>query len=163
MKKNLESKISISKEKSKATKKLFEVLKRKKPNDLDGIVQEFHHQVFEEIDCVTCANCCKTTSPIFRESDIERLSNHLKMKVSNFISSYLQKDEAGDYVLKTAPCTFLGDDNHCTVYNHRPAACRDYPHTDRKRFYQVLDLTARNATICPAVSDIIEKLKLHYA
>ncbi len=31
-----------------------------------------------------------------------------------------------------SPCPFLGDDNYCSVYEARPKACREYPHTDRK-------------------------------
>ena len=81
------------------------------------------------------------------------------MKPSYFIEQYLHVDEDKDFVLNTAPCAFLGEDNYCTVYEHRPTACREYPHTDRKRFYQVLDITLRNTAVCPAAFEIVEKLK----
>jgi uncharacterized protein len=162
MNKEMQSSLLSTKEKAKETKVFFEKLKRKKPNNLDGIIQNLHNEVFEKIDCMTCANCCKTTSPIFRESDIERIANHLKIKVSVFIDKYLHKDDANDYVLKQAPCSFLATDNTCTIYNNRPLACKEYPHTNRKRFYQVLDLTLKNTTICPAVAKITEKLKTYY-
>ena len=45
------------------------------------------------------------------------------------------------------------------VYESRPKACREYPHTDRPRFYQILDLTLKNAEVCPAVFELIERLK----
>jgi uncharacterized protein len=80
------------------------------------------------------------------------------MKVSDFIKTYLRQDEEGDFVLKSAPCPFLAADNYCLVYENRPKACREYPHTNRKRMYQVLDLTYKNTFVCPAVSRIVSKL-----
>jgi Fe-S-cluster containining protein len=141
---------------------ILQKLKRLKPKDLDRQFQRFHDEVFEHTDCLTCANCCKTTSPIFRAADIERLSRHLRMKPSEFIEQHLMVDEDGDYVLRSAPCLFLDADNYCTVYAHRPTACREYPHTDRKRMHQILDLTARNTAVCPAVAQIVEKIAKHY-
>lgn len=134
-------------------------LKKTNPKKLDIAFHTLHEEVFEEIDCLACANCCKTTSPIFKNSDIERLSKSLKMKVTEFIEEYLRVDEEDDYVLKTAPCPFLGDDNKCIVYKNRPTACREYPHTNRKNMYQILNLTVRNTLVCPAVSRIVETLK----
>ena len=137
----------------------FTRLKRKPPNNLDELVHKLHDQAFEKIDCLTCANCCKTTSPIFYQKDIERLSISLRMKPSAFIEKYLHIDEDKDYVLNIAPCPFLDSENHCLVYEDRPAACREYPHTNRKRIHQILDLTLKNTFICPAVFQIVEELK----
>jgi hypothetical protein len=69
-------------------------------------------------------------------------------------------DEDDDFVLKSSPCPFLSDDNSCDVYEDRPTACRTYPHTNRKRIHQLLDLTYQNSFICPAVQQILEKLKV---
>ena len=142
-----------------ASKKLFDKLRRTKPKDLDDVVHRLHEEVFEDVDCLKCANCCKTTSPIFYHSDIERVARHLKMKPSRFIEQYLHIDEDGDYVLNSAPCPFLDADNYCLVYENRPTACREYPHTDRKRFHQILDLTLKNTAICPAAYRIVEEMK----
>lgn len=68
-------------------------------------------------------------------------------------------DEEGDFVLKAAPCAFLDKDNYCRIYEHRPEACREYPHTDRKKMRQILDLTFRNTLVCPAVLRITENVK----
>jgi Fe-S-cluster containining protein len=144
------------------TEKLFAKLKKDRPQDLDDTFHDLHQEVFEKTDCLTCANCCKTTSPIFRQMDIERLSRHLKMSPSQFIQKYLHIDEDKDYVLNTAPCAFLDEENYCSVYKERPAACREYPHTDRKRMYQLLDLALKNTFVCPAVLHITEKLRSLY-
>jgi len=137
----------------------FARLKKKKPKNLDKIVQKLHDEVFQEIDCLDCANCCKSISPTLYDKDINRLAKHLKIKPSQFVEKYLYLDEEGDYVFKETPCPFLLNDNYCMVYESRPKACREYPHTDRPRFYQILDLTLKNAEVCPAVFELIERLK----
>jgi Fe-S-cluster containining protein len=147
-------------EKSKEiNSKLVDKLKRKKPSNLDVTFQDLHDQVFEEIDCLQCANCCKTTSPIFYMKDIERAAKALRLKPNTFIEQYLKIDEDKDYILKSSPCPFLDYENYCTIYKDRPTACREYPHTNRKRIVQILDLTLKNTQICPAVARIFTQLK----
>ena len=68
-------------------------------------------------------------------------------------------DEDGDLVLQALPCVFLGHDNCCSIYNVRPKACREYPHTDRKKFHQLSNLTLKNVSICPAAFNIVEEMK----
>jgi len=138
--------------------KLIQRLKKVNPRKLDELFHQEHTQVFKKIDCLTCANCCKTTSPIFRDIDIRRLSKRLRLSEATFIAQYLRMDSDGDYVLTTAPCPFLGADNYCGVYEDRPLACREYPHTDRKNMYQILDLTRKNMEVCPAVSQIMQTI-----
>ncbi|MFM7106345.1 MAG: YkgJ family cysteine cluster protein [Flavobacteriales bacterium] len=128
-------------------------------SQLDRIFHERHYKEFEKMDCLTCANCCRTTSPIFRDVDIDRISKHMNLRPSDFIHKYLHLDEDQDWVLNTAPCPFLQTDNTCSIYENRPRACRDYPHTDRKNMSQILDLTYRNTLVCPAVARIVEDIR----
>ncbi len=137
----------------------FDKLKRTKPKNLDQQFLNLHEEVFEKTDCLACANCCKTTFPIFYNRDVERLAKHLRIKPGEFLEKYLRIDEDKDYVLREAPCQFLDTDNFCSVYEARPNACREYPHTNRKRMEQILDLTYRNTLVCPAVLEITERLK----
>ena len=81
------------------------------------------------------------------------------MKVADFIEAYLYLDKDEDYVLKSAPCAFLGADNYCSIYEVRPKACAEYPHTDRKNMYQLLELTHKNSLVCPAVAQLVEQMK----
>ncbi|WP_028980625.1 YkgJ family cysteine cluster protein [Sporocytophaga myxococcoides] len=141
-------------------KKFFDKLKKISPDQLDKIVHPVHKDVFEEVDCLACANCCKTTSPIFYQADIERVARKLRVKPSEFIDQYLHLDEDNDYVLNSSPCPFLDGENYCLVYESRPTACREYPHTNRKRFRQILSLTLKNTQVCPAVYEIVERLKV---
>ena len=133
-------------------------LKRKKSTELDEAFHTKHVQEFKKMDCLTCANCCKTTSPIFRDADIRRISKQLKVKESKLISDLLRMDEDGDFVLKSSPCNFLNSDNTCSIYEFRPLACKEYPHTDRKNMHQILDLTVKNTLICPVVSRIVSQI-----
>ena len=143
----------------KKTTAVFKKIKKINRKKLDDVFNVEHDKVFDEIDCLKCANCCKTTSPIFRDSDIKKLSKHFKIKTHQFIDQYLKLDSEGDYVLRSAPCPFLWeDDNMCSVYDVRPLACKEYPHTDRKNMYQIVELTQKNTEICPAVCNIIENI-----
>jgi Fe-S-cluster containining protein len=145
--------------KSAENKKYLLGLKKKDPRKVDDAFHEIHEEVFEEVDCLTCANCCKTTSPIFYPVDIERLAKSLRMKPGAFIEKYLRVDEDNDYVLKSSPCPFLDQDNYCLVYEDRPKACREYPHTDRKKMVQIMELTHKNTLVCPAVLEMVERLR----
>ena len=141
------------------TNSLVKKLKKKKPKNLDNVVHKLHDEAFNEFDCLDCASCCKTIGPRLTNKDIERLAKHLKMKLPDFTNQYILTDEDGDYVFKEHPCPFLLPDNYCLVYENRPKACREYPHTDRKRFYQILELSHKNCETCPVVYDIFEELK----
>lgn len=149
----------LAKDKHNENKKFFDKLKKKTPKNLDYIMQDLHEQEFERTDCLKCANCCKTTGPLFTDKDIERISKYFKLKPQQFISQYLRMDEENDYVLQNVPCSFLGADNYCSIYEVRPKACSEFPHTDRKKFQQISNLTLKNVAICPAAFNIVEEMK----
>ena len=143
----------------KATKSLLGRLAKRKEDKVDNLFHVAHEEVFARTNCLNCANCCKTTGPLFLRRDVERLARHFRMRPADFVHRYLRIDEDGDYVLKSVPCAFLNDDNTCSVYDIRPKACREYPHTDRHRQQQIFNLTAKNAEICPAVFEILQEIK----
>lgn len=155
---NLEQNKKLALQKQKEHKKFLENLKKKPPKNLDYLTEEVHEEVFNEVDCLKCANCCKTTGPLYTEKDIERISKHLKMKSADFESKFLKTDEDNDKVLQNLPCFFLNKDNTCSIYDVRPKACREYPHTDRKKIYQINNLMLKNTIICPAAFSWVEKM-----
>ena len=148
-----------AKDKHIENKKYFDKLKKKTPKNLDYVMQDLHNAEFKKMDCLKCANCCKTTGPLFTDADIERVSKYLRQKPQQFIEQYLRIDEDRDYVLQSVPCTFLDTENACMIYDVRPKACREFPHTDRKKFQQITDLTLKNVAICPAAFNIVEEMK----
>ncbi|MFN5374011.1 MAG: YkgJ family cysteine cluster protein [Flavobacteriia bacterium] len=150
--------LALAKTNFKSNQQQLKKWNKSKPKDLDQRFHSAHQKEFAKRDCLQCANCCKTTSPIFRQPDIRRMAKALRMKESQLVAQYLKRDEDDDYVLQSSPCFNLLQDNTCAVYEDRPLACREYPHTDRKNMYQIMDLTAQNTLICPAVASIVEKI-----
>ncbi len=126
---------------------------------LEKKLPALHTEAFSKIDCLKCANCCKTISPRFKTPDIVRIAKYKGIKESELIEKYLRLDEDGDYVTKTSPCPFLGADNYCSIYEARPGDCQKYPYTDRKEFFDYTNTTLLNSTICPAVFYVLERLK----
>ena len=152
--------LKILTDKSRAeTSAFLKKLKKKRPKDLDDFVHSLHIDAFSGFSCLDCANCCKTIGPRLIDKDVERLAKHLKVKLSEFMEQYIHVDEDGDMVFREHPCPFLLSDNYCMVYESRPRACREYPHTDRKRFYQILGLSHKNCETCPVVYEIFEEMK----
>ena len=137
----------------------FTQLKKRPPKKLDGLLVELDAEAFQQIDCLSCANCCKTTGPLFNTTDIKRVSKILRMKPKDFIGTYLRVDEDGDRVLQQVPCAFLHTDNSCSIYEHRPKACREYPHTTQRKFQNYAHLHMKNLAICPAAYRVVERLK----
>lgn len=117
-----------------------------------------HEEAFEHINCLTCANCCKNYSPRFKTTDIKRIAKLLQMKEGVFIETYLLLDADGDYVANAQPCPFLGDDNFCSIYEDRPSDCARFPYTDEDVIIKRQEITLKNATFCPAVYFVLEKL-----
>ncbi len=150
---------ALVKNDAKANKAFFEKIKKNKPKDLDEKFHVLHRKAFEQFNCLDCANCCSGISPIILQEDIDRIAKYLKIKSGEFIQKYLYMDEDGDFVFQQTPCPFLGKDNYCSIYESRPKACSEYPHTDRRKMIQILDLTHKNCEVCPVVYEIVEELK----
>ncbi len=132
---------------------------KKKIEASDLKIHDLHDQISSRTDCLQCGNCCRSLGPRITDKDVERLSKALRMKAVDIIQQYLRIDEDNDMVFKSMPCPFLGDDNYCAVYDVRPKACREYPHTDRRKFYQIYMLSVKNAETCPIVFEVLEEIK----
>ena len=119
---------------------------------------ELHHEAFKKIDCLDCAACCKNYSPRFKQQDIKRIARSLNMKERDFELTYLVSDEDHDFVLQSKPCPFLEKDNKCQIYDVRPSDCHRFPYTDEDVFIKQPALTLMNASFCPAVNVVLERL-----
>lgn len=150
--------LSFLAEKSKPEFLLFYKKNKKRLDKMDSVVHELHDKFSSEIDCLSCANCCRSLGPAIYDKDIERIAKALRIKPSDVVSQYLRIDEDGDYVFKEMPCPFLMSDNYCSIYDSRPKACREYPHTDRKKFGQIYKLTVQNASTCPIAYEVLKSL-----
>lgn len=128
-------------------------------NDLITKLKVAHDDVFEKIDCVKCANCCKTAPPILNSEDISRLAKYMNISKKSFIKHHVFEDLTGEYTMNGVPCAFLEDDGKCNVYDIRPQSCRRFPHTDEKEYIYRGKLNANNTVVCPAAFHILVKLK----
>jgi len=133
-------------------------LKKLQDSQVDKTFHEAHEKAFAQIDCLTCAFCCRFVGPRLTKTDIKRAASGLRMKEAEFESTYLRIDEDQDFVFKSMPCPFLGADNYCSIYEDRPKACREYPHTDRRKMKQIFNLTLVNSACCPAVEKILDEI-----
>jgi uncharacterized protein len=133
-------------------------LKKTDKNSILRRLPGLHDEAVRQVNCLECANCCKNYSPRFKTPDIKRISRHLKLRESEFIDKYLRVDEDGDFVVNSKPCPFLGADNFCSIYDQRPSDCRRFPYTDEDVLFKRPSLTAKNATFCPIVSNVLQKL-----
>jgi hypothetical protein len=127
----------------------------------DETIKTISNDVANKIDCLSCANCCKTTVTTFTEEDINRASNYLGMSKKLFKSQYLISDQ-DEYTTINTPCPFLLQDNKCKIYDARPHACSSFPHLNRKKFFNRKKAHIENYTICPIVYHTLENIKLLY-
>ncbi len=145
--------------KTKERQKLYkQFLERAGKNDVLRLLPGFHEEAFSKVDCLSCANCCKNFSPRFKTPDIKRISKYLRLRESDFIETYLRVDEDGDFVVNSSPCPFLGTDNYCSIYDHRPSDCQRFPYTDEDVIIKRKALTLKNSTFCPITYYVLEKL-----
>jgi len=130
---------------------------------LDAIVQETTNEVWAQIDCLSCANCCRTLKIVVDAKDIKRLSERLGVSVRQFTEKYVEKDKVdGELLFKATPCAFLGSDNRCTVYEDRPAACRDFPYLHSTNFRGRTFMMIANCETCPIVFNVWQALKARF-
>ncbi len=123
------------------------------------LLKQYNDSVFTEIQCLSCANCCKTSPPMLNQSDIKRIAHHIGIPPKQFIKKYVIEDINGEKSFSTVPCVFLQPDNSCSIYEVRPEACRRYPHTDEEDYFFRAVLNVKNTLICPGAFLIFQKIK----
>jgi len=88
--------------------------------------------------CTGCGKCCKVDGDVWlAPEEVPPIIQHLGLNRSEFRSNYIKAevtpsdgDETESWVcLKRdeGACIFLGEDNKCSIYDHRPVQCRTYP------------------------------------
>ena len=142
----------------KETAHILKKLKNKKGKRLDALADNIHDDIFKKINCLDCANCCTSIPPIVTKTDAARIAKKMGMKPAEFEKEYLIIDEDGDTVINTSPCPFLQKNNACLIYDIRPKACRQFPHTDNMDFSKNMKLHKMNARVCPGVFHILRSL-----
>jgi len=126
---------------------------------VNGLALGLNKKAFKAIDCLSCANCCKTMTPTYTKTDVKRISKHLGMSVHQYHEKYLEKDKTGDYMNVKQPCQFLKKDNKCAIYPVRPKDCSGFPHTQSRDFKQFIpDTHIQNIEYCPITMYVVENM-----
>jgi Fe-S-cluster containining protein len=134
------------------------------PRGLDAMVKEIDGEVWQETDCLSCANCCKQMTPTFTTKDVTRISKHLEMSAKDFREKWLYLDRNGDWMNKSTPCQFLDQKtNMCGIYEVRPADCAGFPHLTKKKMTDYMQWHKQNIAYCPATFRMVEKLMARVA
>lgn len=149
----------VSKNKA-AFKRYLGKVEKKNPANLYSTLTKIDKEVWEEIDCLTCGNCCKKMTPTFTTKDITRISKHLNMTATEFKNKWLYLDEKdGDWMNTKQPCQFLNlKNNLCSIYEVRPADCAGFPHFTKKNPSLYIHVHQQNIQYCPATYRMVEKM-----
>jgi uncharacterized protein len=136
-------------------------LENKPPRGLDKIAEAVEPEVWKEVDCLSCANCCKVMTPTFTVKDIKRISAHFSMTPAEFKDKWLMYEKRdGDWQNKKQPCQFLNlQDNKCSIYEIRPEDCSGFPHLSKKKMTDYMHVHKQNLIYCPATYTMVEKMK----
>ncbi len=135
-------------------------LKNKTPKGIDSIAATIDKEVWKEVDCLACANCCRTMTPTFTTEDIKRIASHFKQTPEQFKKKWLYKDKGGDWMNKQTPCQFLDlKTNYCSIYSIRPADCAGFPHLTKKKMVDYMHVHQQNIEYCPATYVMVTKMQ----
>ncbi|MCS6916724.1 MAG: YkgJ family cysteine cluster protein [Chitinophagales bacterium] len=144
-------------------RRFFRWLKKERPAGMTQSFRTAHDEAFAHIDCLQCANCCRTAMAVFEKPDIRRISRHFGMSQQEFIKKYLRPHPDYEYLIRKLPCAFLTDDNRCSIYAIRPTGCRTYPPARLRLTDEQLDVLYDNVHICPAVSRMVKRVQERFA
>jgi len=144
----------------KSFRKFLHVTEKDPPKGINQLTKIVEPGVWEEIDCLSCANCCKKMTPTFTVKDLKRISAHFNQTPEAFKKQWLKKDRSGDLVNKTQPCQFLNlKDNKCSIYEIRPVDCSGFPHLSKRTWSDYGYIHRQNLDYCPATFKMVEKIK----
>lgn len=163
MKAEYQQLLERSRERADLIKRQMKYLAKFNIKNFDHIVADYHDEVFAEIDCLECGNCCRMIGPCFGESEIKRISKLVGLDRETFVRDSLKRDPDYGWRCSSLPCLFLGDDNSCSIYEERPRDCREYPYTAERGIQKSLGRLAFNANHCPAAYRIVEKIMERFA
>ncbi len=144
----------------KAFKKFLGKIEKNPPKGLDKMAEAIDAEVWQEVDCLSCANCCKSMTPTFTEKDVKRISAHVGMSVIDFKEKWLKYEKSDkDWVNQTQPCQFLNlQNNMCSIYEVRPVDCSGFPHLKKKKMVEYIHVHQQNIEYCPATYKMVEKM-----
>jgi hypothetical protein len=145
----------------------FEVMRYQLENDddltdeaIDAAVERIAAPIIDAIDCTECGNCCMSLDVYLKASDAQRLAQGLDVPLDAITTGYVDRESAQPVnewgKFRHSPCQFLKN-KCCTVYEHRPFACREYP-VLTPYFRWLLEDTIEGASICPIIFNVLRRM-----
>ncbi len=131
-------------------------LKQNAPDDVDGIVKTLSQKYFALIDCMQCANCCRSLPVEFNNNELHFIAKTLGQSIETF-----QKQSMSEGMVNP-PCPMLNG-KLCSIYENRPDVCRSFPHLEQPEFTSRLIGVINNVAICPIAFNGLEELKTKLA
>ena len=134
-------------------------IEKNPPIGIDKLTPIIDAEVWQEVDCLSCANCCKKMTPTFTKQDLKRISAHFNQTPEAFTKQWLEKDKNKDMVNVNQPCQFLNlTNNMCSIYAIRPVDCSGFPHLSKKKWIEYAHVHKQNIDYCPATLKMVEKM-----
>ena len=129
----------------------------------DDLLRRIARTVEEQIDCKSCANCCRESRVNVSPGDIDKLAGYLNQSRDQVVREYTDQDpQDRETILRQDGngCVFL-DGNLCLVYEARPRACREFPYlSSRARSLGGrMSSVCSHAYICPIIYNTLETYK----
>lgn len=144
----------------KALRRFLTKIEHNPPGGLDKLTAATELEVWKEIDCLSCANCCKTMSPTYTKTDVKRIAAHFSQTPDEFIKKWLYKDRSKDLLNRSEPCQFLNlKNNKCSIYDIRPADCAGFPHLPKRKMIDYIHVHKQNIEYCPATYKMVERMQ----
>jgi uncharacterized protein len=133
-------------------------LTHRKVKSLDVKAIALNKEAYEKVDCLKCANCCKTMHPTWKKAEVQRVAKHMGMSYKEYFDKHLVMED-GDIMNRKAPCQHLAKDNKCKIYEIRPGDCKGFPHTQNRGFKLYISGThIQNMDYCPITSHVVDGL-----
>ncbi|MFZ3329809.1 MAG: YkgJ family cysteine cluster protein [Candidatus Acidiferrales bacterium] len=131
-------------------------LKQYAPDNIDGLVKTLSQKYFALIDCMQCANCCRSLHVEFKKSELHVIAKTLGQSKEAFQKRFMSGGEVNP------PCPMLNG-KLCSIYENRPDVCRSYPHLEQPEFTSRLIGVIDNVAVCPIAFNAFEELKAKLA
>ncbi|MFT3981515.1 MAG: YkgJ family cysteine cluster protein [Ferruginibacter sp.] len=143
----------------KAYRRFLTKAEKRDSKAIDNAAPELEKEVWQNIDCLACSNCCRKMTPTFTREDIKRISAHFGQTPAEFKAQWLERDKNNDWVNKIQPCQFLNlKTNMCSIYEIRPVDCAGFPHLSKRKFQEYAHVHKQNIEYCPATLAMVQKL-----
>jgi len=127
-------------------------------------LHEIAARVQAQIDCTTCANCCRHGTVAVAKPGIAAIAEFLGISIEEVVRLYTVPDPLAPrqrlLVNKGGACVFL-DGNLCMVYEARPRSCREFPYAARRSrsLGGRMERLCAWAAFCPIVFNTLELYK----